>query len=157
MAIKLTAIEDLQHDFDGLIVALHLSRQFGKTKAAVKLAGDVGGLLVVRTTDEARLISRQYGVDTAPVTNIQGSVRGKDRPVVLDQDAMLYMLEAAVGELGRTRNIIKHAHQRLNTGHSRSCNFDPKRHRDTSMCNCGHKELEDAMYGYKIGNAGETF
>lgn len=155
MAIKLTDIEDLQTEFDGLLAILTVSRQFGKTRSAVKLAGECNGVLLMATAEQARRVSREYGVTAAPVTNCNYTIRGKHTPVVLDQDAMVALLQMARKELARTRKIIKNAHRRLNTGHSKSCRVY-RGNRSVDACNCGHKDLEDAIYNYKIGPPGDT-
>jgi len=151
MAIKLEDIEDLQTEFDGLLSLLSQSRRIGKTRAAVRLAGECKGLLITRTAEEARMLQRQYGVEAAPITNIQRA-RGKHKPLVMDQDAMVMLLQMVRKELAKTRRIIKKAHRRLNTGHSRTCAV----YKGAGPCDCGHKELEDEIYNYKIGIAGET-
>lgn len=87
------------------------SRQIGKTRSAADLVRRVGGILVTFNTASARQIGRDFDIDTVSVQGFTGD--GIAKPIVFDQDALVYECGRLLNELKETEEALHNTQQKL--------------------------------------------
>ena len=128
----------MRYRLDGIIQALTLSRQFGKTRSAVKLAHDSNGVLVCYNGIQARHVRKEHGIEAVSIDAMPELVVGPSRPLVLDQDAGLQLLRMAAEELAYARGVLQVAEDFIRK----------TKYTNESLLSSDMVRLEDALFAY---------
>lgn len=90
----------MMHSITSLQMLLNLlsrTRQVGKTQAAIELTKKCDGIMLCMSTGHAQRIKKEHGIEAYGVSEIDKCL-GWLRPVVVDQDALIPLIQFARAE-----------------------------------------------------------